>query len=745
MNMNNMNPNTNSISSPRSERSPYDPVYYAGAPSVWEPPSRSSSLQTQPSAVPALLSSNPARASVDSSPRSSTNSASTIGMTRTKSTHSAASDSVSSFTQVSPALLNHQPFDQQVWLDYQQNSGRKISANHDKVRKFDQDRERVLEARRLYNQRLAEQAKQEERMKLELEKAKALEQAKVQAAVKQKSEEERRIQQQTAPESPALLECTHTCPQASSKRTANQLITQVNTAPTCRARRPRRAPSLPQTTFRGRALSTLAPGTFRPQTAGPSGPSRHLQRVPSSPQPRSFRDSDTVHGSFIADSPAPSATSSFYSDYAEKTPDTIDQEYIQTAIGNQSTTRYKSLARERVVAVHEHERERLVEARRLYNIQVAELQQRREASLSCDDGGVVRASVDVYVGPGRRAGVEVHGAKQHLSTTSAPGVTRLQNKLRGLFGFLGRERATGNTKKHHMQLPSLKSLLRSKTSASSLKSASSGSKSSGFKSSSANGRFSAGDSEQLVDIANSQYPPSQARSSTANDDHGMRYRTSSSSSSYSLDLTRRIDSTGSLASTAFDSAPIIGTAVIEPSTLNELLNSVACISGYIDKLNLSPDHTTAQWKPRFFVFGRDGNLYMFRSDRHSTALPVTFLPVSACVEFADSQDNRPILRLEGSGIGIDGQLVRRTWTLKFAKDGFDLWFSAIAQYLEAAQRSLGEINRFEFSGNHPGPRPQQADGVVPRQQKYQSMHLPQQSVAEHEYGGRKSTSSNGRG
>ncbi|KAJ3386999.1 hypothetical protein HDU84_001092 [Entophlyctis sp. JEL0112] len=193
MNMNNMNPNTNSISSPRSERSPYDPVYYAGAPSVWEPPSRSSSLQTQPSAVPALLSSNPARASVDSSPRSSTNSASTIGMTRTKSTHSAASDSVSSFTQVSPALLNQQPFDQQVWLDYQQNSGRKISANHDKVRKFDQDRERVLEARRLYNQRLAEQAKQEERMKLELEKAKALEQAKVQAAVKQKSEEERRI------------------------------------------------------------------------------------------------------------------------------------------------------------------------------------------------------------------------------------------------------------------------------------------------------------------------------------------------------------------------------------------------------------------------------------------------------------------------------------------------------------------------------------------------------------------------
>ncbi|KAJ3386998.1 hypothetical protein HDU84_001091 [Entophlyctis sp. JEL0112] len=494
----------------------------------------------------------------------------------------------------------------------------------------------------------------------------------------------------------------------------------------------------PQRSFPTRTSSVSRHNSSSSSSNSNSNSNQQFQRVPSSPQPRSFRDSDTVHGSFIADSPAPSATSSFYSDYAEKTPDTIDQEYIQTAISNQSTTRYKSLARERVVAVHEHERERLVEARRLYNIQVAELQQRREASLSCDDGGVVRASVDVYVGPGRRAGVEVHGAKQHLSTTSAPGVTRLQNKLRGLFGFL-------DTKKHHMQLPSLKSLLRSKTSASSLKSASSGSKSSGFKSSSANGRFSAGDSEQLVDIANSQYPPSQARSSTANDDHGMRYRTSSSSSSYSLDLTRRIDSTGSLASTAFDSAPIIGTAVIEPSTLNELLNSVACISGYIDKLNLSPDHTTAQWKPRFFVFGRDGNLYMFRSDRHSTALPVTFLPVSACVEFADSQDNRPILRLEGSGIGIDGQLVRRTWTLKFAKDGFDLWFSAIAQYLEAAQRSLGEINRFEFSGNHPGPRPQQADGVVPRQQKYQSMHLPQQSVAEHEYGGRKSTSSNGRG
>ncbi|KAJ3207430.1 hypothetical protein HDU83_000861 [Entophlyctis luteolus] len=179
-----MHSNSHSHSSPRMDRS-YDPIYYDAA-GVWEPPSRSSSLQ----------SSIPARASIESSPRTSTNSASTIGMARTKSTHSTASETLL-FPPQSPTILNQQPFDQQLWLDYQQNPVRKMSANHEKVRKFDQDRDRVLEARRLYNLRLAEQAKEEERMRAEIEKAKAnakaQEQAKVQAAVKQKSEDERRI------------------------------------------------------------------------------------------------------------------------------------------------------------------------------------------------------------------------------------------------------------------------------------------------------------------------------------------------------------------------------------------------------------------------------------------------------------------------------------------------------------------------------------------------------------------------
>ncbi|KAJ3346165.1 hypothetical protein HDU83_003333 [Entophlyctis luteolus] len=323
-------------------------------------------------AVPALLSSNPARASVDSSPRSSTNSTATIGMGQTKSTlASSPSESLASFPIQPPVLLNQQPFDQQLWVDYQQKPVRKISANHEKVRKFDQDRERVLEARRLYNLRLAEQAKEEERMKLEIEKAKAnakaQEQAKVQAAVKQKSEDERR---------------------------------------------------------------TVMPFIIH----------QHFQRDPPSPQSHSFRDSDTVRALSVVDSPAPSTASSLHSDYADKTPDAIvDQEYIQTAMSNQSSiARYKSVSRKKAVAVQEHERLRLLEARRLYNMQVAELQ-RHKASLSDDGaGGVLRSSVDVYVGPGGLAGVDVRGAQQHLSTTATPAGNKIQDKFRSLFKFLGR-------------------------------------------------------------------------------------------------------------------------------------------------------------------------------------------------------------------------------------------------------------------------------------------------------------------
>ncbi|KAJ3208532.1 hypothetical protein HDU82_002333 [Entophlyctis luteolus] len=423
--------------SPRPDRSTFDPIYYDSPVCVWEPPSRSSSLQAQPApmAVPALLSSNPARASVDSSPRSSTNSTATIGMGQTKSTlASSPSESLASFPIQPPVLLNQQPFDQQLWVDYQQKPVRKISANHEKVRKFDQDRERVLEARRLYNLRLAEQAKEEERMKLEIEKAKAnakaQEQAKVQAAVKQKSEDERR---------------THANAYAPGGATQGR-VPDVDYLPRSRSidfgSRRLSANGRPYRSFPARTCSISRHNTSDSAKNGNGNGNshQHFQRDPPSPQSHSFRDSDTVRALSVVDSPAPSTASSLHSDYADKTPDAIvDQEYIQTAMSNQSSiARYKSVSRKKAVAVQEHERLRLLEARRLYNMQVAELQ-RHKASLSDDGaGGVLRSSVDVYVGPGGLAGVDVRGAQQHLSTTATPAGNKIQDKFRSLFKFLGR-------------------------------------------------------------------------------------------------------------------------------------------------------------------------------------------------------------------------------------------------------------------------------------------------------------------
>ncbi|KAJ3071927.1 hypothetical protein HDU98_004601 [Podochytrium sp. JEL0797] len=100
------------------------------------------------------------------------------------------------------------------------------------------------------------------------------------------------------------------------------------------------------------------------------------------------------------------------------------------------------------------------------------------------------------------------------------------------------------------------------------------------------------------------------------------------------------------------------------------------MTGALDKLERSDSFAA-----KFFVLTDGGVLHMFRAEA-APSQPTTALFVKTCSGFYDESRTAWLLRVVGKGLGDDGQLHRRIWTLR-AKDPEDLrqWLDKINEQI----------------------------------------------------------------
>ncbi|KAJ3016697.1 UNVERIFIED_CONTAM: hypothetical protein HDU68_012082 [Siphonaria sp. JEL0065] len=130
-----------------------------------------------------------------------------------------------------------------------------------------------------------------------------------------------------------------------------------------------------------------------------------------------------------------------------------------------------------------------------------------------------------------------------------------------------------------------------------------------------------------------------------------------------------------------ESNPMISTI-----TLQSVRAINPTISAVFEKLNsgsTSTLDTSTSWKPRLFVFDTtDANLYLFKLNAQPDSLPVTFLPVLDCRGFMDTFDGKSMVQVSGTGQSAEGDVVRRSWTLRFSdEETFSIWLKTIKRSL----------------------------------------------------------------
>ncbi|KAI9326229.1 hypothetical protein BDR26DRAFT_924632 [Obelidium mucronatum] len=125
-----------------------------------------------------------------------------------------------------------------------------------------------------------------------------------------------------------------------------------------------------------------------------------------------------------------------------------------------------------------------------------------------------------------------------------------------------------------------------------------------------------------------------------------------------------------------------------PLTLRTLQESMAIISGHLGKFNTNSDASSpeSRWFERFFVLGETGSLYLFRTDSDLDAAPISSLVLSNSFGYIDPIDNTPILRVQGPAMGVHGNQVNRTWTLRCPNEQtMAIWLRAIGRVMGSGQ------------------------------------------------------------
>ncbi|KAI8621430.1 hypothetical protein BC830DRAFT_1094465 [Chytriomyces sp. MP71] len=124
-------------------------------------------------------------------------------------------------------------------------------------------------------------------------------------------------------------------------------------------------------------------------------------------------------------------------------------------------------------------------------------------------------------------------------------------------------------------------------------------------------------------------------------------------------------------------------------TLSALQKSGPPLAGVLSKLSGGSEDGAAHaaWKARYFVLMRDARLYLFGTASPSPMkLPTTYLPLTACSGFFHESYNAWILKADGFGVGPDGEIKSRSWTLLCPNaTTFRLWRDTIRRVIETAE------------------------------------------------------------
>ncbi|KAJ3124092.1 hypothetical protein HK100_011368 [Physocladia obscura] len=121
------------------------------------------------------------------------------------------------------------------------------------------------------------------------------------------------------------------------------------------------------------------------------------------------------------------------------------------------------------------------------------------------------------------------------------------------------------------------------------------------------------------------------------------------------------------------------TSTMAPNMLRQ-----SVLSTILEKLNASSGSDVREYKQRLFILTSDANLFLFKATASQSDAPITFLPLSGCDGFFDSQDNAWILKIHGKGLANDSTtVVKRTWTLRFSDEAtMILWVRSINRTIQ---------------------------------------------------------------
>ncbi|KAI8617997.1 hypothetical protein BC830DRAFT_1111040 [Chytriomyces sp. MP71] len=128
-------------------------------------------------------------------------------------------------------------------------------------------------------------------------------------------------------------------------------------------------------------------------------------------------------------------------------------------------------------------------------------------------------------------------------------------------------------------------------------------------------------------------------------------------------------------------------------TLDQLQqSSTVFLSGKLDKLQTDSGMNSSEREPLFkrklLVLTLDGNLYLFRNE---TTPAATYLPLTSCSGYYDELYNSWMLRVAGSGVGLEG-IQSRTWVMKISDSrALLIWLEAINQIIvRSREKSIAE-------------------------------------------------------
>ncbi|KAJ3074292.1 hypothetical protein HDU98_011556 [Podochytrium sp. JEL0797] len=130
------------------------------------------------------------------------------------------------------------------------------------------------------------------------------------------------------------------------------------------------------------------------------------------------------------------------------------------------------------------------------------------------------------------------------------------------------------------------------------------------------------------------------------------------------------------------------------------------MSGFLHKLSAPTPHDThSTFKLRFFLLDQHANLFLFKSNTNPNAIPVTFLPVSNCTSSMTNsmETGEPmfLLKAQGTGLGPDGSVVSRTWTIRFPEqDTLLVWIRSLQRGIQEKQRQQQQQHPIPSVAHH---------------------------------------------